>query len=63
MSIVLVFYPLVLSFDSLFGFVLVAGENVSAHTHVFSTCSSLILYRPFKYVLIVINSDFMVFRR
>ena len=41
----------VLSFDTVFGFVLVFGENVSIYTHVLSTCSSLMpLCKPSKYM-------------
>ena len=32
----LVLYPLVMSLDSLFGFVMVFGEDVSTYAHVFS---------------------------
>ena len=53
----LVFYPLVMSFDSLFGFVLVFGENMSTYTHVLSILSFPISSKPYKYILIVINSD------
>ena len=61
-SIFLVFYPLIISFDSLFGFVLVVRENISTYTHVISICSFSTSSNPSKYVLIVINSDFAICR-
>ena len=58
-STFLVFYPLVMSFDSLFGFILVFGENMSTYTHVLSILSFPMSY---KYILIVLNSDSSVCR-
>ena len=61
--IFLVFYPLVMSFDSLFSFILVVRNNESTYTYFLSICSFLMLSKPSKYVLIVVNSDFIICRR
>ena len=58
----LVYYSLVMSFNSLFGFVLVFGENMSMYTHVPSIFSSLTSSKPFNHILIVRNSDFALCR-
>ena len=54
--------PLVISFDSLFGFVLVVAESMSIYAHVISRYSFTILFKPSKYVLIVINNDSIIYR-
>ena len=47
-------------FDSLFGFVLVAGENMSIYTQLLFIYSFLILSKPSKHILVFINSDSIV---
>ena len=51
-----------MSFDSLFGFILVVGENVSIYTYVFSVYSFLLPSKPSKNILIAINTDSAVLR-
>ena len=51
-----------MSFDSLFGLVLVFGKNLSIYTNVLSICSFLTLSKPSKHIIIVINSIFSVFK-
>ena len=53
-----------MSFDSLFGFILVVEENMQVHILMISLHLQLssILSKPSKHISIVINSDFAVFR-
>ena len=59
----LVFYPLVITFDSLSGFILVVAGNMIIYTHILSICSFPTSSKPSALILIVINSDSAVLRQ
>ena len=57
-----IFFPFVIRFDLLFGFVLVVWENMSIYIHIVPIWSFSSSFKPSKHVPIVINSDSAVFR-
>ena len=51
-----------ISYDSLFGFTLVVGENMKIYIHVLYIFSFLTSSKPFKHILILLKSDSALLR-